>query len=808
MKEIIVMLMASFFCSNLAAVEVVRNAHPQAVIVVAEKPSETAAFAASELQKHIEKATGVLLQIVKENETIPSALNKIYIGETQRTLQNRLIAAELPGNSYRIKIDKDEVFLYGRDGNGLMPKIKQSQLEMDAATGTSPLGTLYAVYDLLDREMGVKWIWPGELGTYVPHTEHLDFVSGIDRTLTPRLLFSRIRIPPAPTEENEIYKSYLAETRAWFLHHRLGKYSSPDYGHAFTQYWKRFGKTHPEWFALKADGTRGPLDQRSDLVQMCVSNPELHKQIVADWLENRTPDKPWINCMENDKRAIDQACSCKNCQAWDSNDKLTINDQIWDPNTIAGKSEIATQNEISLSDRYAKFYLAVQEEAKKYDKNAQIAAGAYSGYTQPPINTSLNGNINIRLTAPYYFPLSPADKDIFSKLWDGWRKTGARLILRPNYFYGGYCMTYIFAEEFGKEFKYALLGNDLIGTDFDCLTSMWSTQGPNLYMLGRLHARPDLTLDQVMDEYYSAFGKGKESIRNYFSHWNDITAQNQIDPTYGEWTFKYADKLYTLRDIQKGKELLDQARLAAGDDKEAVARVDFLAKGLEHARLVIDAIKKSKSWREHPFDIEKTKSFEQALDVLYEYRKKIDGDLVINSQYCQPQERLDFIGKSYFDMMLRTCAGRMPLDNWQFKWQQSGQAIDMAAITAESSVSWSNIAVDKSWAAQVDKIGAPGKDDIGWYRTEFKLPDEQKTPYSYVCIMFGGVDKSATVWLNGEKKLERVFYSRFDPDMWQSPFFIIVKKTECKPDNSLVIKVQGRIQGGGIWKSVDLIWFR
>ena len=413
------------------------------------------------------------------------------------------------------------------------------------------------------------------------------------------------------------------------------------------------------------------------------------------------------------------------------------------------------------------------------------------------------------MTAPYYFPLSPADKDIFSKLWDGWKKTGARLILRPNYFLGGYCMPYIFAEEFGKEFKYALLGNDLIGTDFDSLTSMWSTQGPNLYMLGRLHARPDLTINQVMDEYYSAFGKGKESIKNYFSHWNDITAQNQIDPTYGEWIFKYADKLYTLRDIQKGKELLDQARLAAGDDKEAVARVDFLFKGLEHTRLLIDAIKKSKSWRDNPFDIEKTKSFEQSLDMLYEYRKKIEGELVINSLYCKTQERLDFIPKPYFHLMLRTIVGRMPLDNWYFKWQQPGEIADIATMTAKDVSSWTIIDVNKTWAAQADKIGLDGgQADVGWYRTRFALPDDRKTPYNYICIMFGGVDKSATVWLNGEKKLERVFYSRFDPDMWQSPFFIVLKKTECKPDNSLIVKVQGRIEGGGIWKSVYLLWHR
>ena len=29
-------------------------------------------------------------------------------------------------------------------------------------------GTLFGVYEWLDHDVGVRWLWPGELGTYVP----------------------------------------------------------------------------------------------------------------------------------------------------------------------------------------------------------------------------------------------------------------------------------------------------------------------------------------------------------------------------------------------------------------------------------------------------------------------------------------------------------------------------------------------------------------------------------------------------------------------------------------------------------------
>ena len=39
---------------------------------------------------------------------------------------------------------------------------------------------------------------------------------------------------------------------------RDGKHDAPTYGHAFTQYWKKYGKDHRDYFGMRTDGLRGP----------------------------------------------------------------------------------------------------------------------------------------------------------------------------------------------------------------------------------------------------------------------------------------------------------------------------------------------------------------------------------------------------------------------------------------------------------------------------------------------------------------------------------------------------------------------
>jgi hypothetical protein len=363
------------------------------------------------------------------------------------------------------------------------------------------MGTLFAVYDWLDTQMGVRWLWPGELGTVVLRKSTLSCGPTCDVKGSSPFLHTRLRIGAYLGKKQmdltrEEFDRFVYDTNVWLRRHRFGRVLDLNYPHAYEAYWRRFGTEHPEYFALRPDGQRAPVSEDTPhLVQMCVSSRGLHKQIITDWLRARRPDKPWINGAENDRTEKDPSCGCEACRAWDAKDAESRQRDAGFPRPLAGLH----------SDRYAKFWLALQAEARKHDPDATVIGYAYSDYLLPPLETSLNDHIVVGIVPTSRFPLSQGGRDDFRNLWNGWAKTGARLYLRPNYFLQGYCLPFIFAKDFAEQFQFAWQ-HQMVATDFDSLTGMWGVQGPNLYMLGRIHERPDMASDAILSEYYSGFG--------------------------------------------------------------------------------------------------------------------------------------------------------------------------------------------------------------------------------------------------------------------------------------------------------------
>lgn len=559
---------------------IVKSGKPMAVIVVPVQASAVIQYAAAELQMHIEKATQVKLKIITDKEQL-GGFRAVYIGYCRQAKLAGLKVQELEPNAFLMKTTDKAIFLVGKDGAGI-PPLDDSTLQ----------GSLFAVYEWLERQLKVKWLWPGELGTVVPSLNMLDSGPVASQSIKPKLLHSRFRLLTGDwTGFGEpARKRYVEENNKWLRRHRFVRPVNLDYGHAFNDYWTRYGKNHPEYFALRTDGRREPFDGRTELVQLCVSNKNLHKQIIADWLQYRTPDKGLINGNENDKRESDQSCYCDSCKAWDAKTTVYVKKNPWLSGVKVNESDSVT----SKSDRYAKFYLALQAEAEKYDKDARLIGLAYADYTEPPLETRLNNRIFIRMVPAFQFPLSNADADAFKNLWTGWAQTNASLILRPNYTLEGYCLPYIYGRQFGAQFKYAVK-NGLVATDFDSMTGMWGINGPTLYMIGRLNSNPDLGIEEVLTAYYSGFGKAAATVRSYFDYWESITPvrDENFRKQYpaGGWSAMSVSghKIYTEARIVAAKKILLKALKLADDDATA-KRIKFLGIWLRQAELAVKTL--------------------------------------------------------------------------------------------------------------------------------------------------------------------------------------------------------------------------
>lgn len=607
--------------------QVVADGVAQTIIVTAAAPSAVTTYAATELQQHIERATGVRLEIVAEKSAADSKLPyRLYVGPSAATENAGLRTDDLPVNGFHRKTTNKAVFLVGEDTlqapgevtdgerASAWPGVKLGAPPLDDKL---PMGSLFAVYDWLETQLGVLWLWPGESGLVVPQTPTV-FAGAVGaRQVSPFLIHAQPRLSAWPGMDPSKRDKYVRDTSAWLRRQRFARGANFSYGHAFTKYWERFGETHPEYFALRPAGVRAPFDpKRPQLVQMCVSNPGLHQQIIADWLIQREkgPSAPWVNGIENDKTANDSACTCAVCHSWDPPNQASL--------PLAQK----------YSDRYARFWLALQEEAKKHDPDATVIGYAYADYSAQPAQTKLNRNIVVGIVPPYSFPASEQERESFHAVWDGWAKTGARLYLRPNYLLSGYDVPYNFAEQFGDEFKFAAQ-RGMIATDFDSLLGMWGVHGLNLYMVGRLNARPEMSVAQVLNEYYSGFGPAGGAVRRYFEYWKTIT--NRADSDFrkrvqGGWGFisKAGDELYTPATFENGRALLDEAKKAAAGEADVLPRIEFLALWLEHARLSMATLAAFHAQQKNPQEKQLQTAFAAAKTALDEYRSAHADEIV------------------------------------------------------------------------------------------------------------------------------------------------------------------------------------
>ena len=118
--------------------------------------------------------------------------------------------------------------------------------------------TLFGVYDFLERHAGVRFYFPGELGTVMPRRDRLAVPVGETR-VTPAFLVRRPYLPRDgvwPGETDDGLSRNVPKSWTW-LRQRFSTYRFQCvHGQNEMQLAARFAKDHPEYFALLKDGTR------------------------------------------------------------------------------------------------------------------------------------------------------------------------------------------------------------------------------------------------------------------------------------------------------------------------------------------------------------------------------------------------------------------------------------------------------------------------------------------------------------------------------------------------------------------------
>ncbi|MCF7849247.1 MAG: DUF4838 domain-containing protein, partial [Kiritimatiellales bacterium] len=373
------------------------------------------------------------------------------------------------------------------------------------------------------------------------------------------------------------------ETMRWWGLHQLGGNSPLRFGHSFMHWWENYHAVHPDYFATPPDGVK---QMPPDRVKLCTSNPAVVAQVIAEWKAAGAPDS-W-NIGPNDGRGF---CACDRCRALDEGGPHDT-EAVWG-------------GDVDLSRRHVLFANEVLRRMKALNPRATLCTYAYSTYRNVPRDVPLEPGMAIEFVGSY------TARD----MWTEWTGAGAKVGLRPNWLHSGAVAPFLPLHTMGGFLEFAR-NNGMIQFHFDSLMGYWATQGPNYYLIARSVARPELGVDDIIDEWCSAFGSAAPAVKDYIAYWETFTeetgymlacggsvstkpdsryerlcSENGIPshPLVGSW--RTLPLLYTDDVLAKAETILaDADRLASDVDRPVAARIRFLRDGLNHLRLTRDLI--------------------------------------------------------------------------------------------------------------------------------------------------------------------------------------------------------------------------
>ena len=602
-----------------ADVVLVADGRPQAVVLLAENPTPAAMQAAEELVWHIEQMSGARLEVINEPAAPPAGMARLLVGDSAANAALGLDAAGWEPEALAV-----------RAGDGVL-----SVLGSDVTpAGYELYGTLWAAYELLEH-LGVRWLWPGETGTVIPQQAQISVPADLDIRFTPPLIQRIIR----PIGWNERVQSGLDKLgldkdefianfesgRNWWDRRRNGRQGRMSYGHAFGNYWQRFGEEHPEWFALQPDGSRDQ-SRVGNRARLCVSNPGLHQQAAADAIE-ALKENPTLICASispNDGGAS-TFCQCDNCKAWDAPEGQIID--TWGPGTRL--------QHVSLTDRFVKFYNAIADIVAQELPDRYLGAYAYSAYALPPVHEKLRDNIIIGFVGFSY--LNEDYRTQSRESWDGWTQSAKHLFFRPNLFMGGMGFPVVYARRMAEDLKH-LAATGMTVTDIDTCLSNWALCGLNYYVAARLIWNPALEVEDIVDDYCrSGFGPAAGPVREYFDALEELTDRVAASNEYSSRAdAPVLARAYDDEFLTRCNGYLDEAQVLAADDAHILERIAFLRAGLDYARVNRDFFLTREALRAGVGDAAALReAHRQAEEAKMTFLRELGITWAINSAYLQ-----------------------------------------------------------------------------------------------------------------------------------------------------------------------------
>jgi len=529
------------------------------VIALADDATPAEETAATKLQQYLHQISGATIPIQSETSVSLSA-KQILVGAGTR------VKALVPEQEWD-NLEKDG-FIVRTVGNRLI------------LAGGRPRGTLYAVYDFLERQLGCRWWTPSEKD--IPASSAI-VVNDLDATHTPIFAYrgqhttSLIDDPHTSPIENQEFATILRangtlqpQTESWGSHNKI-------IGWAHTHFELAPPATHfaahPEWYTNPNNGNK-PYTTSAGITtlpskgssQLCLSAPGLIAEVTNRALANiaNDPTAGFISITENDNGNY---CQCVDCKA-----KRTTGGSQSAPN-------LEFVNAIAA---------AVRNPANPYP-NFIVDTFAYRGTVDFPIGIVPDENVLIRfapLTADWGHPLD--------SIWNGptpplTPSQNAQENVAENLPAWASATNQIFVWYYASNYKYTMLpypNFQNLESDFrffyeNRVTGVFvqsdaytNNVGDFVQMRAWVAAKmlwdpflsqADLTAE-FLDGYYGAAG-------SYLEEYLTLVQESYLDTERKLWADESAFSYMTYDVMSQGKLLFDQAEAAVSGNTTLLNRV-------------------------------------------------------------------------------------------------------------------------------------------------------------------------------------------------------------------------------------------
>lgn len=562
---------------------VAKDTPPIPIVVFKDAPPRTREVA-EVLAAYIEKISGKKpLVMLGASDPMPAGAIWLGVQPEVKTLFPKVNFDFQHPEEILIAANDKHVVIAGRD------RWDPARLDIKTREGTiaavqQEYGTINAVYTFLQDQLGVRWLWPGELGEDVPNSERITISSSLDYRHHPQMrargsMFNYCRLGN---------KGY-GKSHEWTMRQRLQLDSlAIEGGHGFGDWWDRYHEKHPEIFALQPDGTRSGFPNPHN-AKLCMSNPkvwELWLEGVAEQLK-QDPHRTVFNASPNDGWASGH-CVCDKCSAWDHPDGEPRVFNWYHQN----KERPAT------SDRDVTFANKLGELLKqKYPgKDYRVMMLSY-GHSRPaPVKARPADNVIMTIVANFFGRTGLVDRgstrgDTYRQQFEAWAKIVPSMFWRPNTgspagWQQG--LLDIHVAQTIRDFKDVAAANS-IGIYIDGVWEHWATVGPLYYIMAQLAWNPATDAQAILSDYYTrAFGPAAPHVREYFESLEKermpFAAKN------GEAGIFSFPQLYTEALLTASQARLDRAAAAVSADSIFAKRVAFIRAGLTHTKLMMDTI--------------------------------------------------------------------------------------------------------------------------------------------------------------------------------------------------------------------------